>query len=235
MLSDYRNPDYYLNGAVLLIDKAIQWTSFDVVNKLRKDLRTFLGIRKIKVGHAGTLDPLASGLVIICTGRATKQIQQFQDLPKTYEADLKFGATTPSFDLETMVDRTYPWEHITVTAIEESLKGFTGIQEQDPPIYSAKSIGGKRAYEMARKGKTVNLQPVRIEIHEISILSFEPPVLKLRIRCSKGTYIRALARDIGTTLDSGAHLIRLRRLAIGEYSVKDAISTDIFEKKLKQL
>lgn len=171
---DSRNPDKYLEGAVLLIDKPLTWTSFDVVNKIRKSLRHHLGIQKIKVGHAGTLDPLATGLVIICTGKATKQINQYQDLDKEYEAQIRFGATTPSFDLETGVDLTYPWDHITNDIISGALTSFTGSLEQLPPQYSAKSVDGKRAYVMARKGKQVDLKPQHITIHKLKVLSFSP-------------------------------------------------------------
>lgn len=234
-MEDFRDAESYLNGQVLLIDKELNWTSFDVVNKMRKDLKTYLGIQKIKVGHTGTLDPLATGLVIICTGKATKQIQQFQDLSKTYEATFRFGMTTPSFDLETEVDHNYPWEHITRQAFDKCLEGFSGDIEQVPPIYSAKSIGGKRAYTIARKGKEVELKPAAITIHSLEILSFRMPEVKLLIHCSKGTYIRALARDFGYSLDSGAHLIALRRLKIGDYNVDDSISVKNFENNLKQL
>lgn len=234
-MKNYRDPDAYYTGTTLLIDKEINWTSFDVVNKMRKALKDHLGIKKIKVGHAGTLDPLATGLVIICTGKATKQIQKFQDLTKTYEATLRFGATTPSFDLETEVDKSYKWDHITDEKLESCIAGFIGEQEQMPPVFSAKSVGGKRAYNYARKGKTVELYPVMINIYRIEILSCTMPDVSLLIECSKGTYIRALARDIGTALHSGAHLIALRRIKIGEYSVDDSITTENFENNLKQL
>jgi len=234
-MKNYRDPDAYFNGMVLSIDKQINWTSFDVVNKMRKALKDHLGIKKIKVGHAGTLDPLATGLVIICTGKATKQIQKFQDLPKTYEATLRFGATTPSFDLETEVDRSYPWDHITEEKLESCIAGFTGEQEQMPPIFSAKSVGGKRAYNYARKGKSVELSPVMINIYRIGIISCNMPDVRVLVECSKGTYIRALARDIGSALQSGAHLIGLRRIAIGEYNVDDSITVENFENNLKQL
>ena len=235
MMKDFRDPEAYINGSILLIDKEINWTSFDVVNKMRKDLRSFLGIQKLKVGHAGTLDPLATGLVIICTGKATKQIQQFQDLPKTYEATFKFGETTPSFDLETGVDHTCEWKHITREDFEKVLLTFIGDFEQIPPSFSAKSVGGKRAYTMARKGKVVDLKPVTIHFYEIKILSFNLPEVELLICCSKGTYIRSLARDLGESMASGAHLTRLRRLKIGNYSVDESMTVKNFENKLKQL
>jgi len=232
---DYSNPDTYLEGAVLYIDKPLTWTSFDVVNKIRKSLRHHLGIKKIKVGHAGTLDPLASGLVIVCTGRATKQIMQYQDLDKEYEAQLKLGATTPSFDLETEVDKTYPWEHITAEMVDSAIHTFKGEQEQLPPLFSAKSVDGKRAYDMARKGKTLELKPQKIVINTLNVLKMQMPDLTLQVECSKGTYIRSLARDLGEKLDSGAHLTGLRRTRIGPYLVENAISIENFIKNIEHL
>ncbi|RPI43113.1 MAG: tRNA pseudouridine(55) synthase TruB [Bacteroidetes bacterium] len=224
-----------MEGAFLLIDKPLKWTSFDVVNKIRKTLCQQLGIRKIKVGHAGTLDPLATGLVIICTGGATKKISRFQEMEKTYEAEIQLGATTPSFDLETMVDRVYPWEHINLPLVEEVLAEFKGEHEQLPPVFSAKSVHGKRAYESARRGETVELLPVRIHISKLEITHFALPHLSVRVECSKGTYIRALARDLGIALGSGAHLTGLRRTVIGPYQVKNAFAPDNFFNKLKLL
>jgi len=232
---DYTNPDTYIEGSVLFIDKPLTWTSFDVVNKIRKSLKYHLGIKKIKVGHAGTLDPLASGLVIICTGKATKTIVNYQDLEKEYEAEVRLGATTPSFDLETEVDKTFPWEHITTSDIGEVIKAFTGELEQMPPIYSAKSVDGKRAYNMARKGKTIELKPQQVAIHRLEVLKENLPDLSLLIECSKGTYIRSLARDIGEKLNSGGHLTGLRRTRIGPYEVDKAISIDNFINKLELL
>lgn len=228
-------PETYLDGAVLFIDKPLTWTSFDVVNKIRKSLRHYLGIQKIKVGHAGTLDPLATGLVIICTGKATKQIMQYQDLDKAYDAQVRLGSTTPSFDLETEVDETFPWEHITQEMVSVSLKQFTGELQQIPPLYSAKSVDGKRAYEMARKGKTVELKPQQITINHLELLSFTPPDLTIQVECSKGTYIRSLARDIGISLNSGGHLTGLRRTRIGPHRVDQAISIENFIEKIKLL
>jgi len=232
---DYRNPDIYLEGHVLFIDKPLTWTSFDVVNKIRKSLRHYLGIQKIKVGHAGTLDPLATGLVIICTGKATKQIMQYQDLDKVYEAQVRLGATTPSFDLETEVDQTFPWEHISLSMINDAIKSFTGEQEQLPPLYSAKSVDGKRAYEMARKGKTLELKPQKIVINQLELLGMSLPDLSLLVECSKGTYIRSLGRDLGEKLNSGAHLTGLRRTRIGPYEVDNAISIENFIKNIEHL
>lgn len=232
---DYKLPETFQEGAVLHIDKALTWTSFDVVNKVRKSLRTHLGIKKIKVGHAGTLDPLASGLVIICTGKATKQIMQYQDMDKAYIAKIRLGATTPSFDLETEVDHTFPWEHITRENIEQALDNLSGDQQQMPPLYSAKSVDGKRAYTMARKGKEIELKPQAIHISQLKLLSAELPEVVIQVDCSKGTYIRSLARDLGIMLDSGAHLTGLRRTRIGPYQVDKAITIENFIEKIKLL
>jgi len=232
---EYTRPEEYLDGAVLYIDKPLTWTSFDVVNKIRKSLRHYLGIQKIKVGHAGTLDPLASGLVIICTGKATKQIMQYQDMDKAYTAQVRLGATTPSFDLETKVDSTFLWEHITSEKIDQALLKLSGDQEQMPPLYSAKSVDGKRAYAMARKGKQVELKHQQIHISLLKLLSAELPEVTLQVECSKGTYIRSLARDLGAMLESGAHLTGLRRTRIGPYHVDQAISVDNFIENLKLL
>ena len=232
---ELNRPETYLEGAVLYIDKSLTWTSFDVVNKIRKSLRHNLGIQKIKVGHAGTLDPLATGLVIICTGKATKQIMQYQDMDKAYTAQIRLGATTPSFDLETEVDYTFPWEHITSEKIEKALSKLSGDQEQMPPLFSAKSVDGKRAYAMARKGKQVELRPQQVHISQLKLLSAELPDLTLQVDCSKGTYIRSLARDLGLMLESGAHLSGLRRTRIGPYHVDQAISVENFIENLKLL
>ncbi|MEN8156394.1 MAG: tRNA pseudouridine(55) synthase TruB [Bacteroidota bacterium] len=232
---EYTNPETYLEGALLLIDKPLTWTSFDVVNKVRMSLKHQLGIKKIKVGHAGTLDPLATGLVIICTGKATKQISQYQELEKAYDADIRLGATTPSFDLETEVDNTFPWEHITCGMIDNALEKYTGPQEQMPPIYSAKSVDGKRAYEMARRGEEVVLRKQHITIRNMEMASFNPPDLTIHVECSKGTYIRSLARDLGSELGSGGHLTGLRRTRIGPHEVSEAISPDKFVENLKLL
>ena len=198
-------------------------------------LRHHLGIKKIKVGHAGTLDPLASGLVIVCTGRATKKITQFQDLEKVYDAKIRLGATTPSFDLETEVDQSFPWEHISNEMVTRALEELTGPQDQMPPMFSAKSVDGKRAYAMARKGQTVKLKPQAINIHKLELLSIDLPDLSVHVECSKGTYIRSLARDLGEALKSGGHLTGLRRTRIGPYSVSDALTLDNFIEKIKLL
>ncbi|HKK61916.1 MAG TPA: tRNA pseudouridine(55) synthase TruB [Bacteroidales bacterium] len=225
----------YIDGKRILIDKELDWTSFDVVNKLRISLRKELGVKKIKVGHAGTLDPLATGLVIICTGKATKTIEQLTGLDKEYVANITLGATTPSYDLETDIDEKYPIEHVTKEILEESLAHFLGETEQIPPIYSAKQIDGKRAYNMARQGEKVKMKVNLVNIHEIEILNFNLPVITLRIHCGKGTYIRSLAHDIGKSLKSGAHLSALRRTRIGDFDVNDAVKISDFIKKLKPL
>lgn len=232
---DQTPAERYLEGTILFIDKPLTWTSFDVVNKVRKSLKHLLGIQKIKVGHAGTLDPLATGLVIICTGKSTKQIMKFQEMDKEYEARIRLGATTPSFDLETEVDHTFSWEHITKGMVDDALCKFTGEQFQLPPLYSAKSVEGTRAYNIARKGGKVELKEQHITIYSLELLSFEPPDLTLRITCSKGTYIRSLARDLGRQLGSGGHLTGLRRTRIGPYRVDQAISPDNFAENLKLL
>ncbi len=229
------NPETYLNGTILYLDKPLEWTSFDVVNKVRQSMRHHLGIKKIKVGHTGTLDPLATGLVIICTGKATKQILQFQNLDKEYEAMISFGATTPSFDQETEIDQHFSWEHITKKQILAALEHFTGEQEQLPPVFSAKSVAGKRAYAMARKGKEIELKPHPVVVHSLELLQFTPPDIHIRVHCSKGTYIRSLARDLGSYLGSGGHLTGLRRTRIGMYQVDQAISIEKFVENLKPL
>jgi tRNA pseudouridine55 synthase len=222
-------------GHVLLINKELHWTSFDVVNKIRKLLVHYGGNKHLKVGHAGTLDPLATGLVILCTGNATKQMDHFLMLDKEYIATIEFGRTTPSFDLETGYDHVFPFEHITRERCEETLRKFLGRQLQTPPVYSAKNIMGSRAYEYARKGKTPHLLPVEIEILDMTLLEFVPPRIKFRVVCSKGTYIRVLAHDIGKDLDSGAHLVELVRTRIGKFSIDEAISVQEFEEKLKKI
>lgn len=232
---EYTRPESYLDGAVLYIDKPLTWTSFDVVNKIRKSLRHYLGIQKIKVGHAGTLDPLATGLVIICTGKATKQIMQFQDMDKAYVAEIRLGATTPSFDLETEIDHSFPWEHINRAKIEEALVKLAGDQQQLPPVFSAKSVDGTRAYTMARKGKEVKLKPQAVHISQLKLLTEDLPDITLEVDCSKGTYIRSLARDLGSMLESGAHLTGLRRTRIGPYSVDQAMTLENFLENLKLL
>ena len=222
-------------GRILLFDKPLYWTSFDLVNKVRIMIRSRLGIRKIKVGHAGTLDPLATGLMIICTGKATKKINEFRDLDKEYIATLHFGETTASFDLETEINGKYSTGHLTYEMIEEKLKDFLGEQKQIPPLHSAKFIDGKRAYEFARKGIEKKLEPVTVNYREIELVSFQNPDAKIRVICSKGTYIRSFARDLGSALESGCYLAALERISIGEYKVKDAFTLEKFDKYLDQM
>ncbi|MBS2212587.1 tRNA pseudouridine(55) synthase TruB [Carboxylicivirga mesophila] len=222
----------FREGQVLLINKPLEWTSFDIVNKIRLSLKRYLGIKKIKVGHAGTLDPLATGLVIVCTGKATKQIDQFLGMDKQYTADVRLGATTPSFDLEMEPDKHYPYEHITDEMVHETIARFTGEIEQIPPMFSALKVNGQKAYELARKGKEIELKARKINISELNILSWSNPDLKLDVSCSKGTYIRSLARDIGFDLNSGAHLTGLIRTRIGPYQLVDSITIEDFEKNL---
>ena len=219
-------------GEVLYLDKPLKWTSFAVVNKIRYHLCRKLGIKKLKVGHAGTLDPLATGVMIICTGKATKRIEEFQYHTKEYIATLMLGATTPSFDLEKEEDATYPTEHITREKVEEVLKQFVGTIEQVPPVFSACKVDGKRAYEMARKGDEVELKAKTLVIDEIELLECNLPEIKIRVVCSKGTYIRALARDIGQALDSGAHLTGLIRTRVGDVKLEECMQVEDFEEWL---
>lgn len=231
MNNDQKN--IFEEGQLLLFDKPIYWTSFDLVNKVRIIIRSAFGIKKIKVGHAGTLDPLASGLMIICTGRATKKIEEFRDLDKEYVATFHLGATTPSFDLETETDGDYPTEHITEDLVRKVLSTFSGEQKQIPPLHSAKFIEGKRAYEYARKGIIKELEPVTVFFREIELLSFGIPEVKIRLRCSKGTYIRSFARDFGQALKSGAYMSSLERTSIGLFNIKDAYSIEKFQEKIE--
>lgn len=218
----------FVTGEILYVDKPLEWTSFDVVKRLRGVLLHRLHRKKFKVGHAGTLDPLATGVMIVVTGRATKLIESLQAGVKEYVATIRVGATTPSFDLETEVDAVYPTEHVTEELIREALPKFTGRIEQVPPAFSACKVDGKRAYKMARKGHEVELKPKVLVIDEIEMLSFDAAemVVTLRIVCSKGTYIRAIARDLGEALGSGAHLIGLRRTRVGEVTVDKCLSVD---------
>jgi tRNA pseudouridine55 synthase len=222
-------------GEVLLFNKPLYWTSFDLVNKVRIMIRSELGIRKIKVGHAGTLDPLATGLMIICTGKATKRIEEFRDLDKEYYAMVHFGMTTSSFDLETETEGYYPTEHITRELVEKVLRGFLGEQQQMPPLHSAKFIDGKRAYEFARKGIEKELNPVNVVFREIDLISFGIPETKIRLLCSKGTYVRSFARDLGIALGSGCYLSALERTSIGSFKLSEAFSLEKFDQYLKQL
>jgi len=229
----------YVAGEVLFVAKPLNWTSFNLVSKVRWKLQKTLKVKKLKVGHAGTLDPLATGVMIICTGKLTKLIESFQYQTKEYIATLELGATTPSFDLELAVDATYPTEHITRQLVDEVIPRFLGEIWQVPPAYSAVKVEGKRAYDYAREGKEVELKSKLLVIDEIEVLDFSLPVLKIRVVCSKGTYIRALARDIGLALGSGAHLIALERTRIGEVRLEDCwqiddLSSHIEEEIIKQ-
>lgn len=224
----------FKEGEVLYFDKPLRWTSFAVVNKIRYHISRKLGVKKIKVGHAGTLDPLATGVVIICTGKATKRIEEFQYHTKEYIATLQLGATTPSYDLEKEIDATYPTEHITREMVEEVLQQFKGTIEQIPPAFSACKVDGKRAYDLARKGDEVELKPKTLVIDEIELLECNLPEIKIRVVCSKGTYIRALARDIGEALQSGAHLTGLIRTRVGEVRLEDCMQVEDFPEWLEQ-
>lgn len=218
----------FKEGEILYINKPYKWTSFGLVNKVRYFLCRKQGVKKLKVGHAGTLDPLATGVMILCTGKATKRIEEFQYHTKEYIAVLRLGATTPSYDLEHEIDATYSTEHITKEMVERVLASFVGTIEQVPPSFSACKINGKRAYDLARKGKDVELKPKTLVIDEIELLDCNLPEIKIRVVCSKGTYIRALARDIGETLQSGAHLTALERTRVGNITLTDCIPLDDF-------
>ena len=222
-------PLHLREGEVLYFDKPLTWTSFDLVNKFRYRACRRMGIKKLRVGHAGTLDPLASGVMILCTGRATKQIDVLQAGTKEYIATIRLGATTPSFDKETEPDAFFPYEHITRQSVLDILPRFTGTIEQVPPIFSAVRVNGKRAYDLARKGKEVEMKTRTLQIDEIELLEYALPLITLRIVCSKGTYIRALARDIATALESGGHLEALCRTRVGNARIEDCLSMDELE------
>lgn len=222
-------------NTVLYFDKPLGWTSFNLVNRVRGVLSRHIGVKKLKVGHAGTLDPLATGVMILCTGKNTKLIESFQYQTKEYVATIKLGATTPSFDLETEIDAEYPVEHITEDLVKQTLNKFIGEIKQIPPTYSAIKINGKRAYEYARKGDEVELKPKTLVIDEIELLDYKMPEIVVRVVCSKGTYIRALARDIGEALNSGGHLTALRRTRIGDIRVENCLQYDDFVKNLNNI
>ncbi|MDR3705519.1 MAG: tRNA pseudouridine(55) synthase TruB [Paludibacteraceae bacterium] len=222
----------FLEGEVLYFDKPLHWTSFQLVNKVKYAILRSEKIKKLKVGHAGTLDPLATGVMIICTGKSTKQIESYQAKTKEYIATLKLGATTPSFDLEHEVDHEYETNHITPELVAHTLGQFIGEIQQVPPVFSAVKVNGKRAFSYAREGEAVELKAKTLVIDEIEVLDFTLPILKIRVVCSKGTYIRALARDIGLALQSGAHLIGLQRTRVGEITLDKCLSLDDFTKEL---
>lgn len=230
-LSDYN----FVEGEILLFDKPLDWTSFDVVSKVRYLLCNNLGIKKLKVGHAGTLDPKATGLVVLCTGKATKRIESIQAQEKEYIATIKLGATTPSFDLESDEDHFFETKHITINLIEEKIKEFLGEIDQVPPIFSAIRVNGKRAFDYARGGQELELKSRKIQIDAIKIVNFELPFLTLKVNCGKGTYIRSLARDLGLSLESGAYLTALRRTRIGENRVEDGFNLETFKIMLDQM
>lgn len=233
MIPGYNKDTDFQEGAILLIDKPYGWTSFNVVSKIKYLIRRSKGYKKIKVGHAGTLDPLATGLLVICVGKATKLVETFLKDDKEYIATFHLGQTTPSFDMETQMNEEFPTDHITLDLVKEVVASFLGEQDQIPPLYSAKSVNGKRAYKFARKGVDMELEPVKVNFLELEIVKFELPKLTIRIRCSKGTYIRSLARDLGKALNSGAYLSDLVRIGSGSFKLADAKGLEEFEKNFK--
>ncbi|KQC32209.1 pseudouridine synthase [Nonlabens sp. YIK11] len=222
----------YLTGKVLLFDKPLNWTSFQVVNKVRWMIKQRYGLKKIKVGHAGTLDPLATGLLIICTGKETKNITTYQAQEKEYTGTITLGATTPSYDLETEIDQTFSTDHLTEDLLQQTTEQFTGDIQQRPPIFSAIKQEGKRLYELAREGKTTEIPTRAVHVSAFELTKIELPEVDFRIACSKGTYIRSLANDYGAALNNGGHLSALRRTKIGNYNVQDAMGLEEFEKLL---
>ena len=224
--NDFPSPQDFVDGEMLLLDKPLEWTSFQAVNYVRWRLKKYTGLKKIKVGHAGTLDPLASGLLIICTGKKTKEIAQFMGLDKVYTGTIQLGATRPSADLETDIDATWPTDHLSASMVLEAMGQLTGEIEQIPPVYSALKVEGKRLYEHARKGSVdaVEIKARPVNIHRFALLRYEEEqaAVHFEVQCSKGTYIRSLARDLGSLLQNGAHLTALRRTAIGPWKVTDA-------------
>ena len=229
------NKESLIEGEILLINKPLKWTSFQVVNKIRWLIKTKFNIKKIKVGHAGTLDPLADGLLIICTGKMTKKIDQFQNLDKIYTGNFFLGATTPSYDLETELDSVKPINNISEKLISKALKSFNGKITQTPPIFSAIKHKGKKLYEYARKGETVKIKEREVLIYEFIITKYQLPELSFLVKCSKGTYIRSLANDFGEKLECGAYLSKLTRTAIGNHLLENSISIEDFEKRLGQI
>ena len=222
----------FLDGQILLINKPLGWTSFDVVRKIKNLIRTKYSLKKIKVGHAGTLDPLASGLLIVCTGKFTKRISELQGQAKIYTGDITLGGTTPSYDLETEVDATFETSHISEELIKKTTSQFTGKIDQKPPIFSALKRGGERLYEKARRGESIEIEARKVSVHAFDITEIEIPKVSFEIKCGKGTYIRSIAYDFGLALNSGAHLSKLCRTAIGDYQLADALDVSNFEKQL---
>ncbi|MUH34235.1 tRNA pseudouridine(55) synthase TruB [Zobellia amurskyensis] len=229
---DSRTQEDFLDGQILLVDKPLGWSSFQAVNKLKWVIRSKFKLKKFKIGHAGTLDPLATGLLIICTGKFTKRIPELQGQAKEYTGTITLGATTPSYDLETEVDQTYPTEHITEALLNKTLPQFIGDIEQRPPVFSALKKDGKRLYEYAREGKEVEIKTRSVNVSVFEIIEMTLPNVKFRIVCSKGTYIRSLAHDLGQALQSGGHLSELRRTKIGDYNVNKAIDPNVFAENL---
>ena len=224
----------FVAGEVIPIYKPYTWTSFQIVSRIRYQLSRKYGIKRFKVGHAGTLDPLATGVLLLCTGKATKRIEELQSHTKEYEAEIMLGATTPSYDMEHPVDATDPYEHITEEAVREVLKTFVDDIAQRPPLFSACKVDGKRAYDLARKGSDMELAPKQIRIDSIELLECELPKIKIRVVCGKGTYIRSLARDIGEALGSGAYLTALARTRVGEYKLEDCINPEALQEWLEK-
>lgn len=228
------NAEDFKNGQILIIDKPLKWTSFQVVNKMRWAIRNKFKLKKIKVGHAGTLDPLATGILIICTGKFTKKIDTYQSEAKEYTGTITLGATTPSFDLETEIDQTYPTDHITTQNLIEAASSFEGKIDQKPPIYSAIKKDGVRLYELARKGEQAEIKSREVEIFTFEITNISMPVISFRIECSKGTYIRSIASDFGKKLNSGGHLSSLRRTKSGSFTIESALTLESFLEQLGQ-
>jgi len=222
----------FLEGQLILIDKPLNWSSFQAVNAVKWSIRKRFQLKKIKVGHAGTLDPLATGLLLICAGKFTKRISEFQGMPKEYEGTISLGSSTPSYDLETAVDHEYPTDHITHELIHKTRALFLGKIAQKPPVFSALKKDGKRMYEYAREGKDLEIKDRIVEILEFEILEINLPEFRFRIQCSKGTYIRSIAHDFGKALDSGAHLSALRRTKIGDYNVNNAMTPEVFKEMM---
>lgn len=224
----------FVAGEIIPVYKPYTWTSFQIVNKVRYHLSKKYGIKRFKIGHAGTLDPLATGVLLLCTGKATKRIEELQKHTKEYEAEITLGATTPSYDMEHPVDATFPYEHITREMVENTLKQFIGEIAQRPPLFSACKVDGKRAYDLARKGSDIQLEPKQIRIDNIELLEFDLPKIRIRVTCGKGTYIRSLARDIGEALESGAYLSELTRTRVGEFKLTDCIKIEAIEEWLEK-
>lgn len=233
MLPEKFTAEDFKSGQILLFDKALEWTSFQLVNKVRWLIKNQYGIRKIKVGHAGTLDPLATGLLIICTGKYTKRISELQGMEKEYTGTFYMGATTPSYDRETEVDQQFPLDNLSENKLREATEKFIGEIDQQPPIFSALRKNGKRLYEYAREGEKVEIEARKVVIREFELNRIQLPAVDFRVTCSKGTYIRSLAHDFGKALDNGAHLAALRRTRIGKYHIKDALSLEEFQERIK--